>query len=117
MNINKKLDRMKQWAGERMGGEVKTDVSDDFRALEVEMGLRHEGQWDIYWHLHGQRPLTDGRNGEDAEIDESLRSGHFETNRSPGEREEPAYRIFGIHHGCTWGGLRRRLRVWPVPEQ
>jgi hypothetical protein len=43
MNINKKLDRMKQWAGERMGGEVRTDTSEDFRALEVEMGLRHEG--------------------------------------------------------------------------
>jgi hypothetical protein len=43
MNVNKKLDRFKQWAGERMGGEVKTNVSDDFRALEAEMGLRHEG--------------------------------------------------------------------------
>lgn len=43
MNVNKKLDRFKQWAGERMGGEVKTSVSDDFKALEVEMGLRHEG--------------------------------------------------------------------------
>ena len=44
MNVNKKLDRFKQWAGERMGGEVKTNVSDDFKALEVEMGLRHEGK-------------------------------------------------------------------------
>lgn len=43
MNINKKLDRMKQWAGERMGGEIKTNVSDDFKALETEMTLRHEG--------------------------------------------------------------------------
>lgn len=43
MNVNKKLDRLKQWAGERMGGEVKTNVSDDFKALEVEMGLRYEG--------------------------------------------------------------------------
>ncbi|KAI9681779.1 MAG: hypothetical protein M1829_000524 [Trizodia sp. TS-e1964] len=43
MNINKKLDRMKQWAGERMGGEVKTGVSDDFKMLETEMTLRHEG--------------------------------------------------------------------------
>ena len=43
MNVNKKLDRFKQWAGERMGGEVKTSVSDDFRALEIEMSLRHEG--------------------------------------------------------------------------
>ena len=47
MNVNKKLDRFKQWAGERMGGEVKTNVSDDFKALEVEMGLRHEGT--IVW--------------------------------------------------------------------
>lgn len=43
MNVNKKLDRLKQWAGERMGGEAKTNVSDDFKALEIEMGLRHEG--------------------------------------------------------------------------
>ncbi|KAA6411830.1 MAG: hypothetical protein FRX48_03980 [Lasallia pustulata] len=43
MNVNKKLDRFKQWAGERMGGEAKTNVSDDFKALEVEMALRHEG--------------------------------------------------------------------------
>lgn len=43
MIVNKKLDRFKQWAGERMGGEVKTNVSDDFKMLEVEMGLRYEG--------------------------------------------------------------------------
>lgn len=44
MNVNKRLDRFKQWAGERMGGEVKTNVSDDFKALETEMGVRHEGK-------------------------------------------------------------------------
>lgn len=43
MNVNKKLDRFKQWAGERMGGEAKTGVSDDFKSLEREMTLRHEG--------------------------------------------------------------------------
>ncbi|KAI9791981.1 MAG: hypothetical protein M1816_003250 [Peltula sp. TS41687] len=43
MNVNRKLDRLKQWAGERMGGEVKTNVSDEFRALEEEMTYRHEG--------------------------------------------------------------------------
>ena len=43
MNVNKKLGRFKQWAGERMGGEVKTDTSDDFKSLEVEMGLRQNG--------------------------------------------------------------------------
>ncbi|KAF2755887.1 BAR-domain-containing protein [Pseudovirgaria hyperparasitica] len=43
MNVNKKLDRFKQWAGERMGGEVKTNTSDEFKDLEQEMQLRHDG--------------------------------------------------------------------------
>ncbi|KAF2238630.1 BAR-domain-containing protein [Viridothelium virens] len=43
MIMNKKLDRFKQWAGEKVGGEKKTDTSDDFKALEAEMTLRHEG--------------------------------------------------------------------------
>jgi hypothetical protein len=43
MNVNKKLGRFKQWAGEKMGGEAKTDTSEDFKALEIEMNLRHEG--------------------------------------------------------------------------
>ena len=43
MNVNKKLDRLKHWAGERMGGDVRTTVSDEFKALEVEMGLRYDG--------------------------------------------------------------------------
>ena len=43
MNINKKLARAKQWAGEKMGAEAKTGVSEEFAALEVEMQLRHEG--------------------------------------------------------------------------
>lgn len=44
MNVNKKLGRFKQWAGERMGGEAKTSVSDEFKSLEVEMDLRSQGQ-------------------------------------------------------------------------
>lgn len=43
MNVNKKFDRFKQWGRERMGSEVKTDMSDDFKMLEVEMALRQEG--------------------------------------------------------------------------
>lgn len=46
MNVTKKYDRFKQWAGERMGGEIKTNVSDNFKNLETEMGLRQEGQLD-----------------------------------------------------------------------
>ena len=41
--MNKKLGRFKQWAGEKVGGEKKTDTSEDFKALEAEMTLRHEG--------------------------------------------------------------------------
>jgi hypothetical protein len=43
MNINKRLDRVKQWAGEKMGADVKTNVSDEFKALELEMALRQDG--------------------------------------------------------------------------
>ena len=43
MNVNKKFGRFKQWAGEKMGAEARTGTSDEFRALEMEMELRHEG--------------------------------------------------------------------------
>ncbi|KAL4890475.1 hypothetical protein BDV59DRAFT_184613 [Aspergillus ambiguus] len=43
MNVNRKFDRFKQWAGERMGGEVKTNLSDNFKAMETEMNVRHDG--------------------------------------------------------------------------
>lgn len=43
MNINKKLDRLKQWTNEKMGAEARTGLSEEFKALEVEMNLRHEG--------------------------------------------------------------------------
>jgi len=43
MNINKKFDRLKQWTNEKMGAEARTGLSDEFKALEVEMNLRHEG--------------------------------------------------------------------------
>ncbi len=43
MIVNKKLDRLKQWGRERMGSDSKTDTSDEFKALEMEMQLRHDG--------------------------------------------------------------------------
>ncbi|CCC09028.1 hypothetical protein SMACR_03143 [Sordaria macrospora] len=43
MNITKKIDRAFQWAGEKMGGEQKTTMSEDFKQLEMEMALRFEG--------------------------------------------------------------------------
>lgn len=68
MNVNKKLDRLKQWAGERMGGEVKTSVSDDFKSLEIEMGLRHEGMEKIHKSMTSYVKALSKRNeGEDRE--------------------------------------------------
>lgn len=43
MNFTKKLDRAVQWAGEKMGSEAKTTMSDEFKTLETEMGLRYDG--------------------------------------------------------------------------
>ncbi|KAL9060805.1 MAG: hypothetical protein Q9162_000509 [Coniocarpon cinnabarinum] len=44
MNVNKKLDRFRQWGKEKMGGAAdKTDTSDDFKGLEQEMNLRQDG--------------------------------------------------------------------------
>lgn len=45
MLVNKKLDRFKQWTNEKLGAsEAKTNVSDDFRALETETQLKYEGE-------------------------------------------------------------------------
>ncbi|KAI1377069.1 BAR-domain-containing protein [Hypoxylon crocopeplum] len=43
MNFTKKIDRAFQWAGEKMGQESKTSHTDEFRNLETEMALRHDG--------------------------------------------------------------------------
>ncbi len=43
MNITKKIDRAFQWAGEKMGAETKTSMSEDFKMLETEMALRYDG--------------------------------------------------------------------------
>ncbi|CAJ2510510.1 Uu.00g133190.m01.CDS01 [Anthostomella pinea] len=43
MVFTKKLDRAFQWAGEKMGQEAKTSNTDEFKMLETEMALRHDG--------------------------------------------------------------------------
>ncbi|KAL8874542.1 MAG: hypothetical protein Q9174_000129 [Haloplaca sp. 1 TL-2023] len=68
MNVNKKLGRFKQWAGERMGGEAKTSASDDFKSLEVEMNLRHEGMERLQKSMTGYIKTLSKRNeGDDKE--------------------------------------------------
>jgi hypothetical protein len=51
MNVNKKLDRLRQWGKERMGGEVATTTSDEFKGLETEMDLRHQGIYNLLCQL------------------------------------------------------------------
>ncbi|KAF4979502.1 hypothetical protein FDECE_18043, partial [Fusarium decemcellulare] len=43
MHFTKKIDRAFQWAGEKMGSEARTAHSDEFKMLETEMALRHDG--------------------------------------------------------------------------
>lgn len=77
MNVNKKLGRFKQWAGERMGGEAKTNVSDDFKSLELEMNLRHEGKMmtpQLTWPI-----LTRHRYAASAEIHDSICQNPLQT--------------------------------------
>ena len=79
MNVNKKFGRFKQWAGEKMGGEARTGTSEEFRALEMEMELRHEGMHPAValQQLHNFEMLTTCRNGQNAEGYGRLRQVDF----------------------------------------
>ncbi|KAJ5775266.1 uncharacterized protein N7511_000277 [Penicillium nucicola] len=68
MHVNKRIGRFKQWAGERMGGEAKTCQSDDFKAMETEMGVRHEGVDRIHKSMTAYVKTISKRNeGDDKE--------------------------------------------------
>lgn len=43
MHLTKKIDRAFQWAGEKVGQQARTTHSDEFKNLETEMTLRHDG--------------------------------------------------------------------------
>ena len=81
MNVNKKLGRFKQWAGERMGGEVKTSVSDDFKSLEVEMGLRQEGSTEHCLLCERKLGLITLRHGAPSTINDGLRQNFIQAPR------------------------------------
>ena len=45
MNFTKKkMDRAFQWAGEKMGHDTRTNQTDEFKSLETEIALRHDGK-------------------------------------------------------------------------
>lgn len=86
MNINKKLDRVKQWAGEKMGAESKTGVSEEFKALEMEMSLRHDGQYKLFIStvLASVMDLTFPRHGPSPQINDQLHEINIEAQRRRG---------------------------------
>jgi hypothetical protein len=115
MNINKKLDRVKQWAGEKMGAESKTNVSEEFKALEMEMQLRYEGTF----ARHNCRCslLTSPRYGEAPEVHDRLRQVPLEAQRSRGQGKDSAGRISRTDYDTPWRGLRARFGVWKLPHK
>lgn len=54
MNVNKKLDRFRQWGKEKVGASGdKTDTPEGFKALEAEMDLRHQGMEKLHNSANG----------------------------------------------------------------
>ena len=106
MNVNKKLGRFKQWAGERMGQEAKTSVSDDFKSLEVEMTLRHEGRIRSRSILVlSYLILTSFRHGKAPKVDDGLCKDLVETQRRGRQGEDTACDLLGFNYAQP----RRRL--------
>lgn len=64
MNIAKRIDRAFQWAGEKIGAEAKTVMSEEFKMLELEMALRFDGLWfQCLTSRTGSYGLTESRCG------------------------------------------------------
>lgn len=97
MNVNKKLGRFKQWAGEKMGGDAKTDTSEDFKALEIEMNLRHEGTYPAVITYVFARSLTLSRHGEAPKVHDTLHQVHL-AQGSRRTREDATGSIPRFHH-------------------
>ncbi|KAH8727711.1 hypothetical protein GQ44DRAFT_786402 [Phaeosphaeriaceae sp. PMI808] len=89
MNINKKFDRLKQWTNEKMGAEARTGLSDDFKALELEMNLRHEGMDKMQKSMTSYvKSLSKRAEGDDRE--KQLPGGHLGSSMvTHGEDFEP----------------------------
>ncbi|KAL5114118.1 hypothetical protein ACEQ8H_008002 [Pleosporales sp. CAS-2024a] len=76
MNVTKKFDRLKQWTNEKMGAEARTALSDEFKALEMEMNLRHEGMDKMHKSMATYiKSLSKRAEGDDKE--KQLPGGHL----------------------------------------
>ncbi|KNG50469.1 bar domain-containing protein [Stemphylium lycopersici] len=89
MNINKKFDRFKQWTNEKMGAEARTGLSDEFKALELEMNLRHEGM-DKMQAAMAVYVKSLSKRAEGADKEKQLPGGHLGSSMvTHGEDFEP----------------------------
>lgn len=52
MNVNKRFQKLQQWGKEKMGSDGRSGASDDFKALETEMNMRHSGKRWRNWTIH-----------------------------------------------------------------
>jgi len=48
MKVNKRIGKLKQWTGEKLGGQQKTELSEDFQSLEQDVELRKAGVEKMY---------------------------------------------------------------------
>ncbi|MBW0521585.1 hypothetical protein O181_061300 [Austropuccinia psidii MF-1] len=48
MKVNKRIGKLKQWTGEKLGGQQKTELSEDFQSLEQDVELRKVGVDRLY---------------------------------------------------------------------
>lgn len=103
MNINKKFDRFKQWTNERLGAEARTGLSEDFKALEMEMNLRHEGMFSVR-HVMCNCSCS-SRPRQDAQIHGHIRQVALEACRGRRPREADPGRPSWLHHGHPRRGL------------
>ncbi|KAF3926096.1 Endophilin-A2 [Dactylellina cionopaga] len=66
--MNKKLDRVLQWSKEKMGNDSKTAATDEFKAMEMEMQMRHEGMEKLHSSANTYiKSLSKRREGDDRE--------------------------------------------------
>ncbi|KAF2484629.1 hypothetical protein BDY17DRAFT_242870, partial [Neohortaea acidophila] len=78
MNVGKKVDRFRQFAREKMGGDVATSTTDEFKALEMEMDLRHQGMESLHQSTSTYiKSLSKRDHGEKQE--KQIAVGHFGT--------------------------------------
>ncbi len=85
-----------------MGAESKTGVSEEFKALETEMSLRHDGQSTKCTRKLDLTVLTLPRHGSPPQVDDHLCQINVEAQRSRRQREGSASSIPGSDHDEPW---------------